>query len=64
MNRKFISSCVTKPIFFSFWRRKPKPESLLHMSLCPNNTGIAVDRDPISGRLLGYQEVCSIIIYI
>ena len=43
--------------YISFWNRTPKPESLLKTSLCPSLTSISVTRDPVSGELLGYNEV-------
>ena len=41
----------------SIWNRTSNPESLIDISICPLPIGIAVTRDPMSGKLLGYEEV-------
>ncbi|KAG1701720.1 Helicase SKI2W [Nymphon striatum] len=40
-----------------FFDRKPDPLSLLNARLCPLNTTLQIDRDPITGRETGFTEV-------
>ncbi|KAL5012765.1 hypothetical protein ScPMuIL_011316 [Solemya velum] len=39
-----------------YWPRKPCPESLYSIDICPVQTTIQVERNPTTGKLLGYKE--------
>eukprot|EP00731_Ephydatia_muelleri_P024167 Em0016g438a len=39
------------------WQREIQPELLLHVGTCPAHTDISVDRDLLTGELLGYHEI-------
>lgn len=41
-----------------FWPRERDSESLFYADVCPVPTTLKVERNPTTGELLGYNEVC------
>ena len=48
---------------FRFWPRERDSESLLFADVCPVPSTLKVERNPTTGELLGYNEVCIQFVY-